>query len=655
MKGAKREHLWLRLIGAAWIVLLGHAAWQLAWEANGTGALLGRFSAGWLQALIAYTIVGGLLGLVGLAAVLRPTWLEDRLAEPAEGWATRLGRARWPIVGVLLILPTGLVFGPTHEFLAMSGLRAIVLFLAAGAAAMVMPDDRLSRPWRLAYSVLFSAGAFVVTREFVVVVDYPFKLAWSEGNRIWDYSLYFARERYEFAGAFHYPTYMAPGRHGLFGLPFLIPDAPIWLLRLWKAVLWTAPFLIFGALLAHREQWGRQLQGAFTLWAFLFLALAAVKPPLILSGVLLALAFRRSRPGSNSIAAGVASFYAGISRWTWLVAPAVWATVWALVEARGDKLKDRIIAPGIVAVGGLVGGLGSRLFMDTFFPEPGPVYGTAFSQDLLWYRLLPSPTNPIGLVPGLLLVTVPIVTALLFAGRRGWFRWDWLQWAGTGAAFTALLAVGLVASVKIGGGNNLHNFDMFLVGLVILAAVAGRQMLESGYWNEFITHRLVRAAVALAIVVPAWWVLRSGGPLSLPSPEVTGDSLAQLRQQVQAEAADGEVLFIDQRQLLTFGQIQDVPLVLDYELKHLMNQAMGDNAPYLQQFERDLARGRFELIIVDPQRIQYQGRTHAFGEENDAWVEHVASALLEHYEPSLQLNQVGVWAMVPKGQAEQGS
>ena len=39
--------------------------------------------------------------------------------------------------------------------------------------------------------------------------------------------------------------------------------------------------------------------------------------------------------------------------------------------------------------------------------------------------------------------------------------------------------------------------------------------------------------------------------------------------------SQGEILFMDQRQLLTFGYVRNVPLVPEYEKKVLMNAAMG--------------------------------------------------------------------------------
>jgi hypothetical protein len=92
----------------------------------------------------------------------------------------------------------------------------------------------------------------------------------------------------------------------------------------------------------------------------------------------------------------------------------------------------------------------------------------------------------------------------------------------------------------------------------------------------------------------------------------------------------------------------DVPLVMDYELKDLMNQAMGGNRAYLARFRQDLAAHRFSLIVGDPVTDQFQGRLRAFGEENDAWVTHVSIPLLEFYRLDSCLDEVGVCFYRPK-------
>jgi len=124
--------------------------------------------------------------------------------------------------------------------------------------------------------------------------------------------------------------------------------------------------------------------------------------------------------------------------------------------------------------------------------------------------------------------------------------------------------------------------------------------------------------------------------------------LKLIRQEVESKKSQGEVLFLDQRQLLTFGAIQDVPLVDDYEKKYLMDQALSNEAVYFEEFYQDLANKRFSLIISEPLKVNLQGSSHQFGEENDAWVKWVAGPLLCYYEPIDTLKGVKVQLLVPR-------
>jgi hypothetical protein len=105
---------------------------------------------------------------------------------------------------------------------------------------------------------------------------------------------------------------------------------------------------------------------------------------------------------------------------------------------------------------------------------------------------------------------------------------------------------------------------------------------------------------------------------------------------------------MDQRQLLTFGNITGIPLVPDYEKKLLMNQALSSNAAYFQDYYRDLAAKRFSLIITEPLRTPVQDSSYQFGEENNAWVKWVANPTLCYYEPLDTLKTVRVQLLVPK-------
>jgi hypothetical protein len=125
---------------------------------------------------------------------------------------------------------------------------------------------------------------------------------------------------------------------------------------------------------------------------------------------------------------------------------------------------------------------------------------------------------------------------------------------------------------------------------------------------------------------------------------------ARLRtiQDTVAEAArQGPILFIDERQLITFGLVPAVPEVWDYEQVELMDHAMARDEAYLARFHADLSDRRFGLIVSAPLHIIDRGQNYPFGEENDIWVETVVRPILEHYRPVAELDDVGVWLMEP--------
>ena len=231
----------------------------------------------------------------------------------------------------------------------------------------------------------------------------------------------------------------------------------------------------------------------------------------------------------------------------------------------------------------------------------------------------------------------------------------------------AFLFVGLTASVKIGGGGDLHNLDMFLIGLVITTAIAWR----NGGW-QWVTNLSMslrgRLLLMLLIVIPAYQPLMDLRPLdvspnlvwvstlsdaervqalpTLPSSEQTEGALATVKGAVLGAASQGEVLFMDQRQLLTFQYIR-VPLVPDYDKKVLINEAMSSDQAYFDKFYHDLATHRFALIVSSPLHASIQDRSYGFNEENNAWAKWVAGPILCYYTPINTIKSVQVQLLVP--------
>jgi hypothetical protein len=134
----------------------------------------------------------------------------------------------------------------------------------------------------------------------------------------------------------------------------------------------------------------------------------------------------------------------------------------------------------------------------------------------------------------------------------------------------------------------------------------------------------------------------------LPPQEEVNDILRTIRQEVDARKSQGEILFMDQRQLLTFRYVENVPLVPEYEKKVLMNEAMGANAGYFATLYAELEAKRFSLIISEPLRSPVQDSNYQFGEENNAWVEWVVAPVLCYYQEIQTFKSAQIQLLVPR-------
>jgi MFS family permease len=525
------------------------------------------------------------------------------------------------------------------------------------------------------------------------ITSYPFSLGWSEGNRLWDYSILFGRDIYVYPADQPIPVLLDIGRQFVGGIPFLISGVTIWQARLWGALVNVIPYLILGFLAfklpgASRRYW--MLTGV---WAMTFVVQGPIHPPLLLCAILVAFAWRKPLWLAIPLIM-IASYFAAVSRFTWLFAPGMWAgmlelsaaatqenrlskNVWVraisvgLVGAFGGYLAP-FIFPGLIAwAGSLFGQSNSDLVNNSGVLTVSGIGSQISEQALLWYRLFPNATYGYGILLGLFLATAPLIAILLYLSNTR--RWPLNVWQRLAIALPllAFLVVGLIVSVKIGGGGDLHNMDMFIIGVMFAAAIAWR---HGGHeWVQQISTSpvWVRTMTILLIVLPAHQSLLSLTPISiredmrwvmtladippigpfpelLPSEQDTQKSLNDIRSAVEFAASQGDILFMDQRQLLTFGYVKGVPLVPEYDKKVLINQAMSANTQYFSAFYKDLANHRFSLIISNPLHEKIQTDLDQFGEENNAWVTWVSTPVLCYYEPLNTLKKITVQLLVPR-------
>jgi hypothetical protein len=398
--------------------------------------------------------------------------------------------------------------------------------------------------------------------------------------------------------------------------------------------------------------------------AFLFLFQGPVYYHLLVMVILILWGFSSKTFWKNLLLVIIASLWAGISRVNWLPVPGLLAASLYLLEIKiGDKPLYRYLLPPVIyVVVGTAIAYGSQQAYQLWSGNPAAWFGSSFSSDLLWYRLFPNQTYPLGILPSAFLVSLPLVGLMSLHLIQHWREVHPLRVLSLAAILFVLFAGGIVVSVKIGGGSNLHNLDAYLALLLVIGAnitLGGFLLDKPGPASENDRNiipamsRLYKTLsvifTAAAIAVPLYFSLSTGGQIfkwDLTSTQAALQAINSAAQ--QASTQGGEVLFINQRHLLTFDYIKGISLVPEDELVFLMEMAMSNNPTYLDSFHADLSHQRFNLIVSEPLTTLRQGKSHSFGEENDAWVERVSEPILCYYQPTTALNTVGVVLYIPR-------
>jgi hypothetical protein len=604
---------------------------------------------GWVNGYRAITIIGALM-IFSLLLIAYGPFTFKRIRDQIRKLASW---QRLTIATVLLLSPFGVLFmiGPEGYFNA--PVSRLGLFLITTPLVVTLISDQHDKPamrdWVAGISLISAMLTLALVVAFAVYeYDYPFSLSWSEGNRFYDYSLIFASKLYNYPGKLVVP-YFDPGRYGLWGIVFLLPQASIGFHRLWNLLLKTGlPFLLGWTSGYSIKDW--RLRLAFALGIYFFTAQVGIYAPLIISLTLVIAASRLPSISKRGLVIAIASLYAGISRQTWAAAAGIWGGLADVLlyyrNRKGgilEKLWPTFLLVIVGTVPGAIGNWGklSDLATGTSLPT---------SQPLLWYRLLPNATYGYGILLGTVIITGPILLLLAWLIASRTWDLDLLQKIAVVSACLILFIFGAVVSTKIGGGSNLHNLDMFSGTLILVTAVAVERLVADGKF------RLNILPVGLQGILIFYAVLSLApmfGPVQydrLPSQEEVDKALHDIRWSANHYIEQGEVLFMDQRQLVTFGYMGNIPFVPEYEKKYMMDQAMASDANYFTQYYKDLARKRFSLIITEPLKLDLVnwGEDESFGEENDAWVKWISEPTLCFYRPIATYTKMHVQLLVPQ-------
>jgi hypothetical protein len=210
-----------------------------------------------------------------------------------------------------------------------------------------------------------------------------------------------------------------------------------------------------------------------------------------------------------------------------------------------------------------------------------------------------------------------------------------------------LLAGGILVSVRIGGGSNLHDLDAFWMVLLVVAGYL--------YFDRFVPDgskkgkpsKLTWVWMTLAVIIPVTQFM-GNIPVVPKIPPDYQNQLAALQDLLdQAHQQGGKVLFVTQRQLVTFGSVHGVEMQPEYERVMLMEMAMAGNEGYLRDFESDLENHRYALIIFEPLTGVMQTSASAFAEENNAWLARITGPLMDNYHMQKTFDALDIAVLDP--------
>ncbi len=524
------------------------------------------------------------------------------------------------------------------------------VFLWASLAQALGLKMLRAMEWPVAFTAIILAQEMIYQTYgmFAAVSSNPFSMGYSEAGRHYYASLFFAEKLY----GMNLPLpFLHPSRYLLLSIPFLVDGLPLWFHRFWQALLWFGLTLAASWSLSrfsHAKGW---MKIFITAWAFLFFLQGAVYYHLQVMVVLILLSVSVDKPGRSLFFIILASLWAGISRVNWFPVPAMLAVAIYFLETPLNHKGWRYWRTPFVWI---VSGTAAALFSQFVYIQISDnvdvaAFGSSFTSDLLWNRLLPNETFPLGILPGILLVSAPLFIALYQMMHGRFTSLHPLRWLAMGGMLFVLFVGGAIVSTKIGGGGDLHNMDAYLVMLSVLAvAFLGNQVAAESDAN-LSWGRVSWSVVAAGLLIPLGFAISNIGFYPSFDEDLAGNDVQLLQSALQN---GGEVLFITERQLITFDYLNGVALVPEYEQSELMEMAMSRNRPYLEQFYTDLREHRFALIVAEDQKFTEQ-KQGAFVEENVAWVRYAGAPLLCNYKSvaTLASNNLQVFEPRPK-QAE---
>ena len=648
----------------AWIAL--HDAFILA-ESLGISPLASKT---WLILLSSIILTGSIsLLLAGLSFYRAGSIFEKYLHffEPGTYYSSLSGWKLWLTWLLFFIILTTyplLIFHPYYGELLnkQDGLRLFLFWVIAlaGTQAFRLGAPRLSETQALLVTLILQTSLLRIALYLPDISAYPFSMGWSETSRFYYPALFYSQPI--FGKSLPWPI-LHPTLHFVLLPPYLI-HAPLWFHRLWQVLI---RFLLVGliapALISRVNISSRKARWIVGTWVFLILFTLPLYLHLAVPVFIILWSFSIHNNRRTWLWLAVASIWAGLSRINLYPVPAMLAAALYFLETPAHKIGWRTLIKPILwfSAGSSMAFIAMQMYIALSGIGEAGNFFTSLSSPKLWDRLWPNAAYPLGVLPGIVLFSLPIWLAIgVNAFKIGWARMSLLA-----AELVILFIGGIIVSMKIGGGADIHNMDGYAVLLVIICVYMVFEPKPSGAVSMGETQVLTKPAkkqeallhwipVFLLVLIPAWFGVQVKVGFWNYDKKTVTNTLAALQQQVdRVNARGGEILFITQRHLISMHMIKGVRLIPEYEREELMEMAMSKNETFLEQFNNDIENHRFAAIIIDPLRINYVSDKEAMGVENNAWTRHVIKPVLCNYQAKAVFAEDRIAIYVPQQAGDQ--
>ena len=637
--------------------LTGLIAFLAMYQTLRSGTTLGvDFSAslpwqGWIAGL-------GLLGMISLSLLtLTFSRYFERIlffAEYPERLSNSAAEIGMLIIVMALVGFTILLMIPTIQnlFGRLGWMRFLIFW---GFSLMGMWGIKLfhrETPWLLALVTiaLCQSTLHLLLVYWPRVTDYPFAMGWSETSRYYYPSLFLSEKVY--GQDYPWPI-LHPTLHLLLAPPYLF-DASLWFHRFWQvAIRYVLVGAVVPALMWRLSMQRGTARWLVALWMFLFLFMGPVYFHLTIPVIMVLLGFSREDDRRTWLVVILASIWCGWSRLNWYPMPGMIAAVLYLMEVpyQGKHMWRYLGKPALWCIAGtLIAFLSQRIYIAFSGIPDSDIFYTSLASDLLWYRLWPNASYFLGILPGALLASLPVWITMVVIIRVRKRDWHPIRLLLIFAVLLVLFVGGLIVSLKIGGGANLHNMDAYFSLLLIVLAYfvfASYEPEDGGAAQPVPLHWLLIIAL---LIMPAWSYLQFNvGLRGAGETAQTQDVLSHLQERIdQVNVQDGEILFITQRHLLSMHMLDGVTLVPEYEREDLMEIAMANDLQHIQIFREDMENQRFALIVVDPLNYNVLSRQRSFAEENNVWVTRIMKHILCNYREEISFPADEIALYVPQ-------